>query len=104
MSMGARPPRSVTPGRSMQTLMYASAPMSSTPGGGSKVMLYQTSVSWTREFPFGKYGVQLFFMLSGFVNAMTLLKKRKSADFLASRIIRICPIRPGVSEDKNRGR
>ncbi|MGI9517800.1 MAG: acyltransferase family protein, partial [Pirellulaceae bacterium] len=43
------------------------------------------------EFPFGKYGVQLFFMLSGFVNAMTLLKKRKSADFLASRIIRICP-------------
>jgi len=43
------------------------------------------------EFPWGKYGVQLFFMLSGFVNAMTLLKKRQSADFLAARIIRICP-------------
>ena len=43
------------------------------------------------EFPFGKYGVQLFFMLSGFVNAMTLLRKRKPSDFLAARIIRICP-------------
>jgi peptidoglycan/LPS O-acetylase OafA/YrhL len=43
------------------------------------------------EFPFGKYGVQLFFMLSGLVNAMTLLRKRRPADFLASRIIRICP-------------
>ena len=43
------------------------------------------------EFQFGKYGVQLFFMLSGFVNAMTLLRKRNSVDFLAARIIRICP-------------
>ena len=43
------------------------------------------------EFAFGKYGVQLFFMLSGFVNAMTLLRKRRSVDFLAARIIRICP-------------
>lgn len=43
------------------------------------------------DFPFGKYGVQLFFMLSGFVNAMTLLRKRKPGDFLAARIIRICP-------------
>ena len=43
------------------------------------------------SLPYGKYGVQLFFMLSGFVNAMTLLKKRKSADFLAGRIIRIGP-------------
>ena len=42
-------------------------------------------------FPYGKYGVQLFFMLSGFVNAMTLLRKRKSVDFLASRIMRISP-------------
>ena len=43
------------------------------------------------ELPYGKYGVQLFFMLSGFVNAMTLLKKRKAADFLAGRVLRICP-------------
>ena len=27
------------------------------------------------KFPYGKYGVQLFFMLSGLVNAMTLLSK-----------------------------
>ncbi len=43
------------------------------------------------EFPYGKYGVQLFFMLSGFVNAMTLLKKRKPGEFLVSRFIRIFP-------------
>ena len=42
-------------------------------------------------FPYGKYGVQLFFMLSGLVNAMTLLSKRKPADFLAARCIRILP-------------
>ncbi len=42
-------------------------------------------------FPYGKYGVQLFFMLSGLVNAMTLLSKRKPADFLAARCIRIFP-------------
>lgn len=43
------------------------------------------------ELPYGKYGVQLFFMLSGFVNAMTLLKKRDPREFLASRFIRILP-------------
>lgn len=43
------------------------------------------------EFPFGKYGVQLFFMLSGLVNAMTLMKKRDPSGFIAGRIIRICP-------------
>lgn len=42
-------------------------------------------------FPYGKYGVQLFFMLSGLVNAMTLLSKRKSGDFITARCIRILP-------------
>jgi peptidoglycan/LPS O-acetylase OafA/YrhL len=42
-------------------------------------------------FPYGKYGVELFFILSGFVNAMTLLRKRKPADFLVGRCIRILP-------------
>jgi peptidoglycan/LPS O-acetylase OafA/YrhL len=42
-------------------------------------------------FPYGKYGVQLFFMLSGMVNAMTLLSKRKAGDFIAARFIRIFP-------------
>ncbi|MEM9413042.1 MAG: acyltransferase, partial [Planctomycetota bacterium] len=44
------------------------------------------------SFPYGKYGVQLFFMLSGFVNAMTLLRKKKPGQFLSSRIIRIFPV------------
>ncbi len=43
------------------------------------------------DLPYGKYGVQLFFMLSGFVNAMTLLKKREPGEFLMSRLIRIFP-------------
>ena len=43
------------------------------------------------EWPYGKYGVQLFFMLSGFVNAMTLLRKRKTGDFLVGRLVRVCP-------------
>ncbi len=43
------------------------------------------------EFPWGKYGVQLFFMLSGVVNALTILKKRSPVDFLAARCLRILP-------------
>ena len=43
------------------------------------------------SMPYGKYGVELFFMLSGFVNAMTLLKKRDPREFLVSRFIRILP-------------
>ena len=44
-------------------------------------------------FPFGKYGVQMFFMLSGFVNAFTLLRKKPTAtDFVAGRAIRILPL------------
>ncbi len=43
------------------------------------------------SFPYGKYGVQLFFMLSGLVNAMTLLSKRKPAEFFVARCIRILP-------------
>ena len=43
-------------------------------------------------FPFGKYGVQMFFMLSGFVNAFTLIRKKpKPSDFVAGRAIRILP-------------
>ena len=42
-------------------------------------------------FPYGKYGVQLFFMLSGLVNAMTLLSKRKPGEFIVARFIRIMP-------------
>jgi peptidoglycan/LPS O-acetylase OafA/YrhL len=43
------------------------------------------------SFPYGKYGVELFFMLSGLVNAMTLLSKRKPGEFIVARCIRILP-------------
>ena len=42
--------------------------------------------------PYGKYGVQLFFMLSGFVNAFTLIRKMPTPkDFSVGRAIRIVP-------------
>lgn len=50
---------------------------------------FQTPLGFT--FPYGKYGVQLFFMLSGFVNAMTFVGKRSAKDFLFARAIRIFP-------------
>jgi|694.fasta_scaffold02305_28 peptidoglycan/LPS O-acetylase OafA/YrhL len=43
------------------------------------------------EFPWGKYGVQLFFMLSGLVNALTLMKKQDATGFLKARCLRILP-------------
>ena len=43
------------------------------------------------EYSYGKYGTQLFFLLSGYVNAMTLLGKGQPLDFLAARTIRIVP-------------
>lgn len=51
---------------------------------------YSSELGW--EWPFGKYGVQLFFMLSGYVNAMTLFRKQQPADFVVSRLIRILPL------------
>ena len=57
--------------------------------------VYQHKYGFASElgfsFPYGKYGVQLFFMLSGLVNALTLIKKRKPGDFITSRCIRILP-------------
>jgi len=41
--------------------------------------------------PFGSYGVQLFFMISGFVIFMTLEKTRTAMDFVASRFSRLYP-------------
>ena len=43
------------------------------------------------SFPYGKYGVELFFMLSGLVNAMTLLSKRQPGEFIVARCVRILP-------------
>ncbi len=44
------------------------------------------------EWPYGAYGTQMFFVLSGFVNSMSLLRRRRPVDFLAARLIRILPI------------
>ncbi|MGV3486156.1 MAG: acyltransferase family protein [Planctomycetaceae bacterium] len=44
------------------------------------------------EWPFGAYGVELFFILSGYVNSMSLLRRQQPADFVAARLIRIVPI------------
>lgn len=43
------------------------------------------------EFVYGKYGVSMFFMLSGFVNALTILRKQQPKEFVAARVIRIIP-------------
>lgn len=44
------------------------------------------------EWPYGAYGTQMFFILSGFVNSMSLLRRRRPVDFVAARLIRIVPI------------
>src|SRR6056297_1874866 len=41
------------------------------------------------EWPYGAYGVELFFILSGFVNSMSLMRRGKPTDFVAARLIRI---------------
>ncbi|MCG8652042.1 MAG: acyltransferase [Pirellulales bacterium] len=44
------------------------------------------------EWPYGAYGVEMFFILSGFVNSMSLLRRGRPVDFVAARLIRIIPI------------
>lgn len=44
------------------------------------------------EWPYGAYGVEMFFILSGFVNAMSLLRRGQPGNFLLARLIRIAPI------------
>lgn len=44
------------------------------------------------EYHYGAYGTQMFFMLSGYVNAMSLLRRREPVDFVAARLIRIVPV------------
>ena len=43
------------------------------------------------SFAFGNYGVQLFFLISGFVIFMTLERTRTPADFVVSRFSRLFP-------------
>ncbi|WP_419194700.1 acyltransferase family protein [Novipirellula herctigrandis] len=51
---------------------------------------YTSPLGW--EWPYGAYGVEMFFILSGFVNSMSLLRRGKPVDFVAARLIRIIPI------------
>ena len=67
------------------------------------VLLYHSFADWPRELPyheqyadiflfhFGKYGVQLFFIISGFVIAMTLEKCKSFWDFMFRRWLRLFP-------------
>ncbi|MCM2374272.1 acyltransferase [Rhodopirellula sp. ICT_H3.1] len=44
------------------------------------------------EWPYGAYGVMMFFILSGFVNSMSLMRRGRPTDFLVARLIRIVPL------------
>jgi peptidoglycan/LPS O-acetylase OafA/YrhL len=43
------------------------------------------------DFRYGAYGPHLFFMISGFVILMTLVRTERAADFIASRFSRLYP-------------
>jgi peptidoglycan/LPS O-acetylase OafA/YrhL len=44
------------------------------------------------QWPFGAYGVELFFILSGFVNSMSLMRRGRPVDFVVARMIRVVPM------------
>ncbi len=44
------------------------------------------------KWPFGAYGVEMFFILSGFVNSMSLMRRGRPTDFVAARLIRVVPV------------
>lgn len=50
---------------------------------------YSSPLGFT--WPYGAYGVEMFFILSGYVNSMSLLRRGKPVDFVAARLIRIVP-------------
>lgn len=53
--------------------------------------LYGHDVAPSFSLPWGHYGVNLFFMISGFVIFMTLHRVRRPMDFLVSRFSRLFP-------------
>ncbi len=55
----------------------------------SHVLPHVEAPSW--GIPFGKYGVELFFGISGFVIFMTLERTKSAADFIVSRFGRLFP-------------
>jgi len=53
--------------------------------------LYSKHINFPFTFPEGKYGVQLFFLISGFVIFLTLNKTRHPLEFVISRLSRLYP-------------
>jgi len=53
--------------------------------------IYRHSQEVLVYFPFGHYGVELFFMISGFVIFMTLERSKRSLDFVVGRFARLYP-------------
>jgi peptidoglycan/LPS O-acetylase OafA/YrhL len=53
--------------------------------------LYGTPDAMPLAMPYGHYGVNLFFIISGFVIFMTLERTQRSMDFLVSRFSRLFP-------------
>ena len=53
--------------------------------------IYEHSIEPLFHFEFGHYGVQLFFMVSGFVIFLTLNKTNYAIDFIISRFSRLYP-------------
>lgn len=53
--------------------------------------LFGSDPAPTISFPYGHYGVNLFFIISGFVIFMTLEKTSKPMDFVVSRFSRLFP-------------
>ncbi|MCB1908470.1 MAG: acyltransferase [Rhodocyclaceae bacterium] len=53
--------------------------------------LYSHQQPWPIDFWIGRYGVDLFFMISGYVIFLTLDKTERPADFVVSRFSRLFP-------------
>jgi len=53
--------------------------------------LFKGDPSPSISFPTGYYGVNLFFIISGFVIFMTLERTKKPMDFVVSRFSRLFP-------------
>jgi peptidoglycan/LPS O-acetylase OafA/YrhL len=54
--------------------------------------IYENPIDPLFSFPFGEYGVQLFFIVSGFVIFLTLNRTTNSIDFIVSRFSRLYPV------------
>ena len=54
--------------------------------------LYSHIAPWPFDFSIGRYGVELFFMISGYVIFLTLDKTKTPQEFIVSRFSRLYPV------------